>query len=356
MAQAQRSRKKVDVLILESGPTGLLLAEHFRQIGRDVVMLENNARLSDLEFLPDTDLTHEALGWLRQLLQRNFKSETLDLPPMTFSEGLVRPFVGFGENAPASHQELVYYTTPSEIRLSSALADLMPKFGADTSVTRLSGKIVTRLIPHEGRIDAVELNGEDILHPSLLIAPMHPQEVFSLLPPDTVDGKLRHRMVKSPNWTGVELHLKHGEGFAPIPNRFVLQGKGQEGEPVVGRFFQESGTFSRWLNLVSELSADNPDELAGALKHIKRQIKRAFPAEMASLTDERVIVSPASYGHFDLKGKPPFHLPGIGNLVLSSHLQSAAKGWLAAVDIARQIALLDSAITVARVEAPAPSI
>ncbi|MGE0763955.1 MAG: NAD(P)-binding protein [Bdellovibrionales bacterium] len=356
MATPTRSAKHSEVLVLGSGLSGLLTAEAYRQAGRQVTLLEASDRSGgthrplttplgslppDLGFLPNIAGAEARLLWLGHLLRLDLNPVAIELGPLHFDEGLMRPFVGFGDRTFGSRDEVDFYTAPQRFETSLSLTDVTLSLTQSLAPFALTRKQVTKLIVQEKRLAAVEVNGEETWTADTVVATQSPSELLELLPIDAIEGRHRTRLAKASVWGSVSLHLLHKHPVAMERGVHVLYGSGQESEPVLGRFWptQENGQqISVWLTLVPQESNEDTDYMGHALKHLKRQLKRAYPHVLEDLAEEKLVVLSESHGHVELKTKNPLCLPEIENLILANPLFSQFRGPLAAVDVAMKIA------------------
>ena len=342
MAQFSRSTKNSEVLVLGTSLSGLLLAEAHRQAGKQVTILDPSAgpigiMSGDLGFYPTGDAALQRLNWLKDLLRLDLIPSELECGPVHFDEGLLKPFVGFGDRTFASREELDFYTSPKRLELNLSLQEIVAPLVQNLTPLTLHRKEATKFIAQEGRITGVEVNGEEIWTGDLVVATQSPDELLELLAIDALDGRHRTRLAKGSSWGSVSLHVLHKRPVALERGVHLLYGSGQEFEPIVGRFFptQECGQQSSvWMTFVPRESGEDTDYMGQTLKHMKRQLRRAYPTALEDLVEEKLVVFSESHGHVALKTKHPLRVPELTNLIFTHPLFSSFRGPLAALDVA----------------------
>lgn len=348
--------RQVEYLILGSDLSAQLIAESLHQQGASVQIAEERAQLGGLsvpllgqrgqlpphlDFLPDQETTRQQLTWLDNLLQKNLSAISQDLPPLTFDEGQLRTFVGFGARKCQSLDEITPYTNSQHLNLAQNLSQCTQELISRRRLNMCTGKVVTQLQLQEGRIVSVEFNGNEICHPKTVITTFSPKRLLALMPEGTVDSKTRSRIDKSFLWNSVSLHLHHRQTLQPQTNVHVLSGGGDEHEPLIGKFMTplENGSqHSVWLSFVAPEHDEDHDYAGQVLKHMKRQIKRAYPEAFTDLIDEKLVISPYEHGHVSLKAKNAWNWPEIENLVVAHSSFSVLRGPAAQLDMAYQVA------------------
>lgn len=346
MAQITRGTKQTEVIVIGSNMCALLLAEQLRQSGREVVLLEPAERYGmnhlapDLGFIPDDESARANILWMGRLLRAEVQLQAVEQPPVTYDEGHLKTFVGFGDHNPPARDEVGFYASSSHLETTPTLSELAAPLIAEPKFQVHTRKEVTRLQFANGQMDGVEVNGEDVWKAPHVLWTLGPSRLLELLPPDAIEGKHRQRLAKAHTWTTVTLQLRHSRMVTMERGIHILYGSGHEGDPVVGRFWPslaEGGQTSAWMTLVPGEVDEDPDTLSHALKHLKRQVKRAHPHVMNDLLEEKLLVTYESHGHMKMPSQKPYTLPELKGFVFASPLLSEQRGTLAAIDIARQV-------------------
>lgn len=350
MAVTTRS-KHADVLVLGSGLNGLLAAEAYRQMGHSVVILEGLDRLGGSErpmltasghlpphlgFCPADPNAQSLLRWLSQLLKLELEFQQVEMGPIHY-DGHFKSFLGFGDKTLLSRDEVDYYCQPFRIQSQIQFPELTLQLIELLSPFAQTRKQVTKLQIQDDRISEVEINGEERWTANTVIATQSPSEILELIPHDQLDGKVRSRLAKAAGWGSVSLHLLHKTTVSQEKAMHILYGSGQEAEPVIGQFWtpKENGQqISMWMTFVPAESRENTDDLSHAVKHIKRQLKRAYPDIFDSIQEDRLMVQSDLHGQIDLKSKNPAQLPGIQNLFINHPLVANHRGPMGCVEAA----------------------
>lgn len=342
MAQYSRSAKNSEVLVLGSSLSGLLVAEAYRQAGQQVTILDSSpgpigVLPTDLAFYPSHDRALERMDWLKNLLRLDLNPTALECGPMHFDEGLLKPFVGFGDRAFASREEFDFYTAPQRLELNLSFSEIIAPLVQTLSPLTLHRKEATKLLTEGGRVTGVEVNGDELWTGNMIVATQAPSELLELLAVDALEGRHRTRLAKGTSWGSVSLHVVHKRPVTMERGLHILYGSGQEFEPIVGRFFNsspEGQQVSVWMTFVPRESSEDTDYMGQTLKHLKRQLRRAYPTALDDLLEEKLVVLNESHGHVDFKTKHPLRVPELANLIFVNPLLSPLRGPLAAMDVA----------------------
>ncbi len=73
------------------------------------------------------------------------------------------------------------------------------------------------------------------------------------------------------------------------------------------------------------------------IRHIKRQLKRAWPTAFDTAVPERIFVQPNSMGQQSLKTKENYRFPEIPNLFLASHILANQGGEVGSLELVRDL-------------------
>ncbi len=354
MAQSKKNQH-YEVLVIGADLGGLLISEALHQAGHDVAIFEAGDRAASyarpllgpkgplpahFDYIPNSDSSRDLLSWLSQLLQSEILQSAEDNSPMHFEEGRLKSFVGFGERNFASRDEIDFYISPERIRTTPELSAVADQLAEKWTSKIQFRKETTRLLFDSHALTGVEINGDEILTANSVIFTGGPRALLDLSPGDSIEGRHRTRLAKAPTWATVSLHLHHSSPIGLERGIHVLFGSGQVFEPVLGRVWpaQADGSqYSLWMTLVGQEVSDDSEQLSHALKHLKRQLKRAYEGALTDLKDEKLLVSPESHGQMNLKTKEEFRLSESPNLWLASHLLSPLKGPLASIDMAKRL-------------------
>ncbi len=329
---------KVDYLVIGAGLTGLataralevshphlkgLIVESSSFIGgasKAQETLMGNSTLG-LRQLPGSELAIKALKFLERVSELEIVESQSHLEPLTFSEGSIKPFVGFGDVSPEFYSELSYFLKPTVIDLKIPLFEVCKKLTQDLKLEIKLKSEVTQVEILEGGF-AVTVNGQYRIDCSQLVSTLPIKKLARLLPSAAVPQKIAQKLSKLSSWSAVHLDLITKTKTTDLENLHVLFGSSSElVSPIWGRFQKatESGLqLSQWMTFVKEPEAENPESLSHALKLIKRQIKRAYPELLAQIEREKIIIFEGYGQETDLKIPSAYSWPKSDALFLAT--------------------------------------
>ena len=110
-----------DYAIIGGGLTGLSIAAALSRETNNIVLLEGsdvpygaNKKVNfpvgpinnGLRFVPDSVLSEKAMRFLSELTGQQVVNDVTEEAPVTYENGGLKTFLGFGENPPAFYEEL----------------------------------------------------------------------------------------------------------------------------------------------------------------------------------------------------------------------------------------------------------
>lgn len=335
------SQQTYDYIVIGSGLTGLGIANKLSQEGARVALLDGadaagglnrgtafpTGKMNNgLRWIPDTDLSRKGLDALENILGLKILAGSEELPPVTFEEGKLKSFVGFGDKSPEFDEQLRPFTTSQRLSLHLEPWQWAAMLFENFTGEFLPRSYVTRLVPGmDGRIDHVIVNGAKHLKAQNIVYTGSLKDLGVLLPPELLAPRARQKLSKNAYWTALCLDLCHAAPVTDSAAMHVLNGTTQdEVGPCVGFFHapvEENGKTlqaSQWMTFFDEELSEDSEVAGQALKKIKRQIKRAYPTALDGLIKERIVVAPAVCGTGDLKLNADQSLPGAENLWIAS--------------------------------------
>lgn len=346
MAQSRTTKSdEFDSVIIGGGLAGLIAAHQLEGTGRRVALIEgldalggscrpsqNRAGPVDhgLKFIPDSEEAREALAWLSGVLGSEITFESVEAPPLTYDDGKFKPFIGFGDQKVRTAGEVAAYAKDRYLRLSSTPKDWVPRLAESFTGSLQTQSYITKFLTDDEFIIEAWINGAKRISGREVLFCADPKQLVRLLPDSHVPGRLKQKLLKGEVWTSANLDLIHAGPVTESQAVHVLKGANEE--PCVGLFHSPVTTeegeqiqLSQWLTLVPRDLADDDETVAGALKQIKRQVKRAYETSLDGLLQERIIVSPSSHG--DLTGALPDdgRWPKLQNLWVISGLLDSEK-------------------------------
>jgi len=352
MAQSRSLKSdEFDSLVIGGSLAGLITAYQLEGTGRKVALIEGLDVLggscrpvnmmagtidNGLKFLPDTEEAHECLEWLGEILGESIRYTVVEAPPVTYDEGKFKPFIGFGDQKVATAGEVDLYARERYLRLESTPKDWVTRLSESFTGTTMLQSYVTKMQVDDTFVINLVINGAKHISGREIFFCATPQQLNKLLPESHVPAKLRQRLAKGEFWTSVCLDLLHNGVVSESEAVHVLKGANEE--PCVGLFYKpiqlengQTAQLSQWLTLVPRDITDEPELVAGALKQIKRQVKRAYENSLEGLLQERIVVNPTSHG--DLIGLLPEDglWPKLQNLWVISGFLDPAKNLIGAL-------------------------
>lgn len=339
MAQTKTPKaQEFDTLVIGAGLSGLIAANVLEATGRNVVIIEaldtigGSSRAAQtaagaidhgLKIFPDTEAAHAALDWLETVIGEKIERTVIEASPLNYDGGKFKPYVGFGNDAVQSAAEVEAYATHRRLKLSSTPMGWTKKLSDQFSGTLLTQSIATRMIIEDGFVIETIINGSKRITAREVVFAASPQLIPSLVGDTAIAPRVRQKLIKGDFWTSVNLDLIHGEQVTDSNSVHILKGANEE--PSVGLFYPPTTTddgrsvqVSQWMTLIPREEIDEEEQTAGALKHIKRQIKRAYETAFDKIIQERILVIPSSHGSLDGAFEKPGHLPKISNVWMTS--------------------------------------
>lgn len=333
---ATLSKETTNIALLDGADT---IGGLTRPIASPTGVIDNGLR-----HVPASDLNASALKFLEELLGLKVIRSIVDHPPLTFEDGALKPFVGFGDRSPDFYDQLAPLLQPRSFDFHLLPHEwpalLFEKFGGQF----MPRSHVTRINVENEAVTHLTINGAKSLKASQVIY-TGPVKSLAILMGDAISPRLKQKLSKNSYWTAVCLDLCHDKVVTSEPALHVLNGTTvDELGPCVGKFLPSAETeqgprqTSQWMTFLDEEVTEESEVVAHALKKIKRQIKRAYPDALEGLVRERILLAPMIAGTGDLKLNADQSWPGITNLWIGSSALSMGSGTCGALLQARLIA------------------
>ena len=341
-----------NTVIIGGGLTGLFLAHRLQRGGHTVTLLEARESLGGryrrpsqthpysspgLDLIPAGAETFALLDWLKNLAPIPLDFEVLEHRPQVFDDAKWRPFAGFGESDFQSVGELsALFAHTSHVRIEPGLAQFTRALIEQLPVAGQTMSTVTNLKVQEGRVTEIVVNGDKAHKVDNVIFTGHPAQLNDLIEGEGLNPKHRTRLAKMQSWTAVTLEFEHTPDLCEDASVRIFTHNAKEFEPVVGRVF---GAHSKWMTLVPADRETDYEFEGQCLRHIKRQLKRAWPFlfDEAKPAVERISAQTAAYGQHSLRAKEAFRFADISNLYLANHALVAIPGELGALEPVRTL-------------------
>jgi hypothetical protein len=334
-----------NTVIIGGGLTGLFLAHRLQRGGHNVMLLEARETLGGrykrasavqpysspgLDLIPTGGDQLKLLEWLKNHSPIPLNFEVKEHRPQLYIEGHWRPFAGFGESAFQSVGELsALFGCTSYIDVQPPLEQVTRAFVEQLPIEAQTRAEVTGFKVKDGQITHVVINGDKAVEASLVVFTPPPALANAMFEGEDLAGKHRARLAKMQSWTAVTLEFEHVPPLVDDQSIRFFTHNAKEFEPVVGRVYGET---SKWMTLVSaDREADH--EFAGqCIRHIKRQLKRAWGLEGLKANSEKIYIQPHAYGQHSLRAKETYRFPEISNLYLANQALASLPGELGAIE------------------------
>lgn len=373
MSQKKSQNHIYDYAIIGSGLSGLSIAAALSRFTDNIVLLESGdipggmnraikfptgTMNNGLRHIPDTENALKAIDFLENILGIKIAGDREEAPPVTYTSGTFKPFLGFGDNPPAFYEELNYFTTAKILNLKlepfAWTPLLFEKFKGDF----LPRSYVTKFHSLSNHLTQLTINGSKTLNANQFIFCGSVKDLALLLPENALAPRARQRLSKNTYWTALCMDLCHAHQVTDLQAIHVLNGTTEdEIGPCVGKFLpsvQENGQTlqaSQWLTFIEDEVTEDSEVVGATLKKVKRQIKRAYPQALESIKLERIIVAPHIAGNGDLKLDANQSLSGLENLWIGSTAANSQKNLVGALAQAQSVC---TALGF-EISAPAPS-
>lgn len=334
----------MNTVIIGGGLTGLFLTHELHKAGDKVTLIESrdilggSLRRPMLSLIPASNENLQLLEWTRANAPLPLNFEMKEHHPEVFDEARWRGFAGFGETEFQSVSELGFLSLTHEVGLTPGADQLVRALIEQLPIAATLKSEVTEIKLTEGRVTEVIVNGEKSIKCDRLVFTGNPQALNVLIQGEGLPAKHRTRLAKMFSWTAVVLEL---EGQPPMDGHsgmLLFQHSGKDFEPVFGRI---TSTGSLWATLVHSERAEEHEFTGQCIRHIKRQLKRAWPELFADdKKNERIYVLPGAYGQNSLKTKSAWQIPEIENLFLANHTLARQSGFVGALEAVAEVSAL----------------
>jgi phytoene dehydrogenase-like protein len=339
----------LDSIIIGGGLTGLLLARQLHHAGQSVMLLEARETLGgcyrrysqavpyaspSFDFFPATHEALDLIDWVRVMSPVPMQVKVQDHFPQVFDEGKWRPFAGFGETSFLSAGELSVFSHAHEVVIAPGLEQMVRGLVEQLPIVAHTLSEVTQFKVKGGMVEEVVVNGDKSYRASRFIFTPHPALINNLISGEELAGKHRTRLARMQSWTAVMLTLQHTSPLADDNAIRIFIHNVKEFEPVVGRIFHD---WSKWITLVPSDREAEHEFVGQCIRHIKRQLKRAWPTILENQVEERIYVFANAVGQHSLKAKENHRFPEISNLYLANHTLASIGGSLGRLAVAKEL-------------------
>jgi phytoene dehydrogenase-like protein len=336
-------------VIISQNPTGILAAALLERAGFDVTLIDsgnntfsNRANLLEMTTIPSDPTAFEALAHLEEALNIKLIGGEVEVPPVYFEGNEPKPFSGFGDSKFKSVAPLSVFNFSKALALTQDLGAVVAKAKELFRGKVLAYTEVSKVEFDGDRVSEVLLNSGNTIKADFFAFCDSPREVLNLIPADMMSSRWRARILKTSVASRIKIHFNHLQPVvAPeLLNRalFLIPG-GTTQEPFVGQVFQdETGTHSVWQAYMPEEMNEDPEIISSTIKHMRRQLQRAFnPEEFRR--ENLLVAEPQAFGEFGWSRETAGFEEHIENAVLGSPLLSPFAGLMGCVEQSRRIFL-----------------
>jgi len=337
-----------DTLIIGGGLTGLFLAHRLHHGGQRVGLIEARETLggrsrrpgsaqyasTGLDFIAATNENVALLEWVKSVSPIPMNFEVREHRPQLYDEGRWRPFAGFGDVNFQSIAELAQYSHTHDIVIEPGLEHLVRALVEQLPFEALTMAEVTGMQVTDGKVTEVTVNGDKSVKAERFVFTPHPTLLNTFIEGEGLSAKSRTRLAKMQTWTAVILELNHTPPLVDDSSIRIFTHSAKEFEPVVGRVF---GVGSRWMTLVPGERETEHEFVGQCIRHIKRQLKRAWSEALEGQLQEKIFVQANSMGQQSLKTKENFRFPEISNLFIANHLLANQGGEMGSLELVRDL-------------------
>jgi hypothetical protein len=330
-----------DYIVIGSGLSGLSIASKISTETQNILLIEseavvggvnkpvqiknqNHAITTDngLRFIPGHPLAIKALKQLEDQLGLKLIKGKVDNTVETYEASGFKPFVGFGDEAPESYQQVSYFLNNQEIELTLPVHKIIDLLKEKYQGETLLKSFVTEFNFTNGQLSHVTVNGSKQYYANNFIYAGTTRDLTHLLPDEVLTARAKTKLKKDTTWVGLCLDLLH-EGVIEVKtNLFLLEGTTNDSiGPCIGRFLPvaegQNAQISQWMSFIDLEISEETENIGEVLKKMKRQIKRAFPEMSEAVKAERLFMTSAlSSGELKLNANGT--LPKAENLWIAS--------------------------------------
>lgn len=333
----------MDTVIVGGGLSGLLLTYRMHLAGHKVTLVEARDHLGGthrkpmLDFFAATNANMELCEWLRSVSPIPVNFEMTEHRPEIFDEAKWNNFAGFLDKQFQTLDQLAHLSSTHEIKITPEPDQIVRALIEQLPVEAMLKTEVTEIKINEGCVSEIVVNGDKTIKCEQLFFTGSPLSLNKLIAGEALPAKHRSRIAKLNNWTAVVLEMNHATALSGPSGIALFSHSSKEFEPVFGRI---TGNISRWATLVHVERSEEHEFTGQCIRHIKRQLKRAWPEALEGKQDEKIYVYPAAFGQNSLKTKSPWLMPELPNLFLPCHTLASQGGFLGSVEAVKGVEAL----------------
>ncbi len=345
MAQASH---KVDYVVIGADLTGLLVAQELSAQGAKVVLTDESEtpcqrlRAIKNEFgslsplmncFPQTPGSQAPADFLETRLHMKIFRPDQPMIPMTYVDGALREFIGFGDQQLLFYSELLPYLSANYYQLTLDFEQVIQQLWEQKTYEYVPRSVVTKFELEGPQIVGATINGHKKLQAENYIYTQNLKSLSTLLKDFPIATKLKNKLSKGPYLSMLRVDLFFNSPLCEMNSLHILNGTTQdEIGPCFGLFHPptDAGQSSQWLTFLDAQEAEESEFVGEAIRKIKRQIKRAYPTSSEVLKKERISLYPYEAGA-DEQFLPQHKFNEVNNLWVAHPQLNAEKGPFAAI-------------------------
>ncbi len=292
----------------------------------------------DFDFFPVKEGVENKIQWMNEQFQLDLEETQVASQPLTIDSGKLVQFLGFGERAGHSIENLSWYNEENRLQLNKTSFQMKEELKSTFQGELFGSQEITQFIIKDGRVEAVELNGQKTLKAQSIIYCDAPNGLLNIIDHNEMPTKFRQKITKTKPLSGLQIIYKHKEALSESQELHFLMGNKEDFEPCVGYFWTNKASeehCSQWMSLIPSDLTEDIEKVGATLKNMKRQIKRAYPDFYENIEFEKVIVKDQTHGFIDLEFKELGKMKGINNLYCASPLFTKESDLWAAIEVAK---------------------
>ncbi len=329
------SQSKVKTaFVFGAHPSCLLTALQLQSQGFKVTVFDSgesltkeNYKQTEVNFWENNERTKEGIDLLERLLDQPLSVTALDSTPLMLSGDKVSDFVGFGDKKYSSLSAI------SQLNQRSLLSMNMSPTEIYTRARELfKGEIktyskVTQVEFGVDEISGVQINSGKVLTADIYAFTQSPSELVDFLPDEVLSGRLRSKIARTEVFGRLSLQVN----FENFPteleelkniNTFMIP-HAADYEPCTGSIDNETAT---WHSFINSEFAEDPEKLAGQVRHMRKLIQKALPVLESPLRTASISFEKEEYANYETETILSNLLKSNRNMMCTSALWSTSWG------------------------------